>query len=80
MYRGSRKSSFLPELWGYNSRILWEVLCGVWRRAWWSSWASSLTSRRSRRHPANPSRRRGRCCRVYSPLDVAWWRYVGPAG
>ena len=28
MYRGSRKSSFLPEPWGYNSRVLWEVHCG----------------------------------------------------
>ena len=37
MYRGSWKSSFLPELWGYNSRVLWEVHCGVWRRAWRSS-------------------------------------------
>ena len=44
MYRGSQKSSFLPELWGYNSRVLWEVHCGVWRRAWRSSWASSLSS------------------------------------
>jgi len=42
MYRGSRRSSFLPELRGYNSRVLWEVHCGVWRRAWWSSWASSF--------------------------------------
>ena len=72
MYRGSRRSSFLPELRGYNSRVLWEVHCGVWHRAWWSSWASSLTSRRSRRHPANPSRRRGRRCRMFSPPDVAF--------
>ena len=72
MYRGSRRSSFLPELRGYNSRVLWEVHCGVWRRAWWSSWASSLTSRRSRRRPANPSRRRDRRCRMFSPLDVAF--------
>ena len=28
MYRGSWKLSFLPELWGYNSRVLWEVHCG----------------------------------------------------
>jgi hypothetical protein len=76
MYRGSRKSSFLPEPWGYNSRVLWEVHCGVWRLSWWSS----LSSRRSRRRPVNPSRRRDRRYRVYSPPDVAWWRSVGPAG
>ena len=80
MYRGLRKSSFIPEPWGHNSRVLWEVHCGVWRRAWRSSWASSLTLRRLRRHPASPSRRRGRRCRVYSSSDVAWWHSVGPAG
>ena len=80
MYRGSQKSSFLPELWGYNSRVLWEAHCGVWRRAWWLCWVSSLTLRRSRQRPANPSRRRGRCCRVYSLPNVAWWHSVGPAG
>ena len=72
MHRGSRKSSSLPELWGYNSRVLWEAHSRVWRRAWRSSWSSSLTSRRSRRRPANPSRRRGRRCRVYSSPDVAF--------
>ena len=80
MYRGSRKSSFLPEPWGHNSRVLWEVHYGVWCRAWWSSWASSLTSWRSRLRPINPSRRCGRRCRVYRLLDVAWRRSVGPAG
>ena len=80
MHRGSRRLSFLPELRGYNNRVLWEVHCGVWCRAWWSSWASSLTLRRLRRRPANPSRWCGRRCRVYSPPDVAWWRFVGPAG
>ena len=35
--------------------------------------------RRSRQRPASLSRRRGRRCMVYSPLDVAWWRSVGPA-
>ena len=29
MYRGSQKSSFLPELWGYNSRVLWGMASGV---------------------------------------------------
>ena len=72
MYRGSRRSSFLPKLRGYNSRVLWEVHCGVWRRAWWSSWPSSLTLRRSRRRPANFSKRRGRHCRMFSPPDVAF--------
>ena len=72
MHRGSRRSSFLPELRGYNSRVLWEVHCGVWRRAWWSSWPSSLTSWRSRQRPANSSRRRGRHCGMFSPPDVAF--------
>jgi len=72
MHRGSRRSSFLPELRGYNNRVLWEVHCGVSRRAWWSSGASYLTSRRSRRRPANPSRRRGRRCRMFSNPDVAF--------
>ena len=75
MYRGLRKSSFLPEPWGYNSRVLWEVNCGVWCRAWWSS----LSSRRLRRRPASPSRRRGPCYRVYGLPNVAQWRSVGPA-
>ena len=87
MYGGSWRLSFLPELRGYNNRVLWEVHYEVWRRAWWSSWLSSLTSRRSRRRPANSSRRRGRHCRMFNPPDVAfrgpcrsgscvlqWWR------
>ena len=77
MHRGSRRSSFLPELWGYNNRVLWEVHCGVWRRVWRSSWPSSLTSRRSRRRTANSSKRRGRHCRMFSPPDVA---FRGPCG
>ena len=72
MYRGSRRSSFLPKLRGYNSRVLWEVHCGVWRRAWWSSWISSLVLRISCRRPASPSRRRGRHCRMFSLPDVAF--------
>ena len=28
MYRGSQKSSFLPELRGYNSRVLWKYTVG----------------------------------------------------
>ena len=28
MYSGSRKSSFLPELRGYNSRVLWKYTVG----------------------------------------------------
>ena len=80
MHRGSWKSSFSPESRGCSSRILWEVHCGAWRRAWQLSWVSSLILRRSRRRPASPSRRRGRRCRVYSPPNVAWWRSVDPAG
>ena len=66
------KSSFSPESRGCSGRTLWEVHCGAWRRAWQSSWVSSLTLRRSRRRLANPSRRRGRRCRMFSPPDVAF--------
>ena len=76
MRRGSWKSSFSPESRGCSGRALLKVHCGAWRRAW----QSSLVLRRSRRHPASPSKRRGRRCRVYSPPDMAWWRSVGPAG
>ena len=72
MHRGSRRSPFLPKLWGYNNQVLWEVHCGVWRRVWRSSWPSSLTSRRSRQRPANSSKRRGRHCIMFSPPDVAF--------
>ena len=72
MYRGSRRLSILPELRGYNNRVLWEVHCGVWRRVWRSSWPSSLTSRRSRRRPANSSKWRGRHYRMFSLPDVAF--------
>ena len=47
---GSRR--LLPESQGCSGRVLWEVHCGVWRRAWLSSWASSLVLRRSRWRPA----------------------------
>ena len=29
MYRGSRRLSFIPELRGYNSRVLWGMASGV---------------------------------------------------
>ena len=53
---------------------------GVWRRAWQSSWASSLVLRRSRRRPGGSSGWRGRCCGRYRPPSVAWRRSEGPAG
>ena len=76
--RGSRRLS--PESRGCSGRTLWEVHYGAWRRAWQSSWVSSLVLRKSRQHPVSPSSQRGHRCRVYSPPDVAWWRSVGPAG
>ena len=76
--RGSRR--LLPESRGCSGRALWEVHCGVWRRAWLSSWASSLVLRRSRRRPCRSSGRRGRCCRGYHPPGVAWRCSEGPAG
>jgi len=72
MRRGAWKSSFSPELRGYNNRVLWEVHCEVWRWVWRPSWPSSLTLRRSRRRPANFSKRRGRHCRMFSSPDVAF--------
>jgi hypothetical protein len=72
MRRGAWRSSFSPELRGYNNRVLWEVHYRVWRRVWWLSWPSSLTSRRSRRRPANSSKRSGRHCRMFSLPDVAF--------
>ena len=78
---GDRESRrLLPESQGYSGRALWEVHCGVCRRAWQSSWASSLVLRRSRRRPGGSSGRRGRCCGVYRPPGVAWRRSEGPIG
>ena len=65
MHRGSWKSSYFPRIEGVQ---------------WSSIVVSSLVLRRSRRRPASPSRRCGRCCGVYSPPGVAWWRSVGPVG
>ena len=76
--RGSRR--LLPESRWCSGRALWEVHCGEWRRAWQSSWASSLVLRRSRCRPCSSSGRRGRCCRGYRPPGVAWRRSEGPTG
>jgi len=54
-------------LWGMASGVA--VILGI-----------VLVLRRSRRRPACPSSQRGRRCRVYNPLDVAWWRSMSPAG
>ena len=72
MSGGTLKSSFSPESRGCSGRTLWEVHCGAWRRAWLSSWMLSVVLRRSCRRPTNPSRRRGRRCRMFSPPDVAF--------
>ena len=54
--------------------------CGVWRRAWQSSWASSLVLQRSRRRHGGSSGRRGHCCGGYRPPGMAWRRSEGPTG
>ena len=76
--RGSHH--LLPESRGCSDRALWEVHCGVWRRAWLSSWVSSLVLRRSRQRPCSSSGRLGRCCMGYRPPGVAWRRSEGLAG
>jgi len=76
--RGSRR--LFPELRGCSGRALWEVHCGVWRREWQSSWASSLVMRRSRWRPGGSSGRRGHCCGGYHPPGMAWRRSEGPTG
>ena len=76
--RGSRR--LFPKSRGCSGRALWEIHCGVWRRAWQSSWASSLVLRRSRRRPGGSSGRRGRCCGGYHPPGVAWRRFEDPTG
>ena len=78
--REGRSRRLLPESRGCSGRALWEVHCGEWRRAWQSSWASSLVLRKSRRRPGGSSGRRGRCCGGYHPPGVAWQRSEGPAG
>src|SRR6185437_674799 len=55
---------------------LWEVHCGVWRRAW----QLSLVLQGSRRRPGGSSGRRDRCCGWYRPPGVTWRRSEGPAG
>ena len=52
----------------------------VRRRAWRSSWTSSLVLRRSRRHPGSSCGRHGGSCRGYRPLHLTWRRSEGPAG
>jgi len=52
----------------------------VGRRAWRSSWESSLVLRRSRRRPGSSSGRHGGSCRGYRPLRLMWRRSEGPAG
>ena len=52
----------------------------VRRRAWWSSWASSLVLRRSRQCPGSSSGRHGGSCRGYRPLRSTWRRSECPAG
>ena len=76
--RGSRR--LFPESRGCSGRALWEIHCGVWRRAWQLSWASSLVLRRSRRRPGGSNRRRDHCCGGYHPSGVAWRRSEGPTG
>ena len=51
---GSRR--LLPESRGCSDRVLWEVHCGVWRRSWQSSWASSLTPSHRTNGPGPASR------------------------
>jgi len=51
---GSRR--LLPESWRCSDRVLWEVHCGVWRRSWQSSWASSLTPSHRTNGPGPASR------------------------
>ena len=51
---GSRH--LLPESRGCSVRALWEVHCGVWRRSWQSSWASSLTPSHRTNGPGPASR------------------------
>ena len=80
MRRGTWKSSFSLESRGCSGLALRKVHSGAWRRAWQSSWVSSLVLWRSRRRPACPSSQRGRRCRVYNSPDVAWWRSMSPAG
>ena len=80
MHRGHESRHLFPESWGCSGRALWEVHCGVWRRAWQSSWASSLVLQRSRRRPGGSSGRHGRCCGRYCPPGVAWRRSEGPTG
>ena len=80
MHRGHESRRLFLESRGCSGRALWEVHYGVWRRAWLSSWASSLVLRRSRRHPGGPNEWRGRCCGGYRPPGVAWRRSEGPAG
>ena len=80
MHRGSWKSSSFPRIAGVQWSLLWEVHCGVWRRAWQSSWALSLVLRRSRRRPGGSSGRRGHCCGGYRPPGVVWRRPEGPTG
>jgi len=46
----------LPESRGCSDRVLWEVHCGVWRRSWQSSWASSLTPSHRTSDPGPASR------------------------
>ena len=81
----SWKSSSFPRIAGvqWSSTVgstLWEVHYGAWRRAWQSSWASSLVLWRSRQRPGVSSGRRGRCCGGYRPPGVAWRRSEGPIG
>ena len=77
---GHESRRLFPESRGCSGRALWEVHCGVWRRVWQSSWASSLVLRRSRRRPGGSSGRRGRCCGWYRPPGVAWRCFEGPVG
>ena len=80
MHRKSWKSSSSPRIAGmqWSSTVgstLWDMAPGVAVVL-----ASSLALRRSRQRPDSPSRRRGRRCRVYRLLGVAWRRSVGSAG
>ena len=52
----------------------------VTRRAWRSSWASSLVLRRSHRHPGSSSGRRGGSYGEYRSPCTTWRRSEGPAG
>ena len=47
---------FSPNRGGCSDRVLWEVHCGVWRRSWQSSWASSLTPSHRTNGPGPASR------------------------